>query len=288
MCPTFRVRGNGCGSLVDASTMLCLMQRRSVAQAADLPGAAHLELVDGVIHLDPKPAVLEAMLVGWVRQQQTRFLNEQGTIKPRVVLVRRLVEFTNAYPDLPPMPDPATPSVLQVRPEPPCPGGMAHRAGLCRLLRARPSASGPLHPLPHRAAPHRQGREWRADLWPLRRSSPIRLHLPRMRPRWRDSQRPALLPLCAGRAHPSPPQQFWRRGLPAATASACRIQHSQQPRHSRGLAGQKPVGAAARPIGWFRPAHHPRPPRRATANPVPALHQGCWSTLASFRHATST
>ncbi len=68
-----------------------------MAQAADLPGAAHLELVDGVVHLDPKPAMLEAMLVGWVRQQQTRFLNEEGTIKPRVALVRRLVEFTNAY-----------------------------------------------------------------------------------------------------------------------------------------------------------------------------------------------
>lgn len=69
-----------------------------MAQAADLPGAAHLELVDGVVHLDPKPAMLEAMLAGWVRQQQTRFLNEEGTIKPRVALVRRLVEFTNAYP----------------------------------------------------------------------------------------------------------------------------------------------------------------------------------------------
>jgi integrase/recombinase XerC len=70
----------------------------SVAQAADLPGAAHLELVDGVVHLDPKPAVLEAMLAGWVRQQRTRFLNEQGTIRSRVSLVRRLVDFTNAYP----------------------------------------------------------------------------------------------------------------------------------------------------------------------------------------------
>jgi site-specific recombinase XerD len=70
----------------------------SVAQAADLPGAAHLELVDGVAHLDPKPAVLEAMLAGWVRQQRTRFLNERGTVAPRVSLVRRLVEFTNAYP----------------------------------------------------------------------------------------------------------------------------------------------------------------------------------------------
>jgi integrase len=70
----------------------------SVAQAADLPGAAHLELVDGVVHLDPKAAVLEAMVAGWVRQQRTRFLNEEGTIKPRVALVRRLVDYTNAYP----------------------------------------------------------------------------------------------------------------------------------------------------------------------------------------------
>jgi site-specific recombinase XerD len=69
-----------------------------LAQAADLPGAAHLELVDGVIHLDPKTALLDAMLAGWVRQQQTRFLNEAGTIKPRVGLVRRFAEFTNAYP----------------------------------------------------------------------------------------------------------------------------------------------------------------------------------------------
>lgn len=69
-----------------------------MAQAADLPGAAHLELVDGVVHLDPKPAVLEAMLAGWVRQQQARFLNEKGTIAPQVSMVRRLVEFTNAYP----------------------------------------------------------------------------------------------------------------------------------------------------------------------------------------------
>jgi site-specific recombinase XerD len=69
-----------------------------VARAADLPGAAHLELVDGVVHLDPKPAMLEAMLAGWVRQQQTRFLSEAGTIQPRTALVRRFVEFTNAYP----------------------------------------------------------------------------------------------------------------------------------------------------------------------------------------------
>jgi integrase len=68
-----------------------------MARAADLPGSAHLELVDGVVHLDPKPALLEAMLGGWVRQQQARFL-KGPTIEPRVQLVRRLVEFTNAYP----------------------------------------------------------------------------------------------------------------------------------------------------------------------------------------------
>jgi len=69
-----------------------------VAEAADVPGAAHLELVDGVVHLDPKSAVLEAMLAGWARQQRARFLNEEATIKPRVALVGRLVDFTNAYP----------------------------------------------------------------------------------------------------------------------------------------------------------------------------------------------
>lgn len=42
--------------------------------------------------------MLEAMLAGWARRQQTRFLSEAGTIQPRVALVRRLVEFTNAYP----------------------------------------------------------------------------------------------------------------------------------------------------------------------------------------------
>jgi hypothetical protein len=48
------------------------------------------KLVDGVVHLDPKSAVQEAMLAGWTRQQQTRFLNETRTIQPRVSLVRRL------------------------------------------------------------------------------------------------------------------------------------------------------------------------------------------------------
>lgn len=58
----------------------------------------HLMLCDTVVHLDPESAVFEAMLEGWSRQQRTRFLNEDGTIGPRVALVRRLAEFTNAYP----------------------------------------------------------------------------------------------------------------------------------------------------------------------------------------------
>ena len=69
----------------------------AVAQAAD-SGCGTSGTGGRGVHLDPKPALLEAMPTGWVRQQQTRFLNEEGTIKPRVLLVRRLVEFTNAYP----------------------------------------------------------------------------------------------------------------------------------------------------------------------------------------------
>jgi len=64
----------------------------------ELPGAAHLMLCDTVAHLDPESAVFEAMLEGWARQQRTRFLNEEATVGPRVALVRRLAEFTNAYP----------------------------------------------------------------------------------------------------------------------------------------------------------------------------------------------
>lgn len=75
-----------------------MQRRRNLAQAADLPGAAHLELINGVVHLDPKAAVLEAMVAGWIRQQRTRFLSEEGTIKPRVALLRRLVDYTNSYP----------------------------------------------------------------------------------------------------------------------------------------------------------------------------------------------
>ena len=69
-----------------------------MGRAADLPGAAHLMLADGVVHLDPAPAVFEAMLEGWTRQQRTRFLKWEGTIKPRLSLVRRFAAFTGQYP----------------------------------------------------------------------------------------------------------------------------------------------------------------------------------------------
>jgi site-specific recombinase XerD len=65
--------------------------------ASHLPGSAHLELVEGVVHLEPERAVFEAMLQGWARQQQARFLKEE-TIGRRVALVRRMAVFTGQYP----------------------------------------------------------------------------------------------------------------------------------------------------------------------------------------------
>jgi len=63
-----------------------------------LTGAAHLVLAQGVVHLDPATAVFEGMLEGWARQQRTRFLKWDSTIKPRMSLVRRLARFSNQYP----------------------------------------------------------------------------------------------------------------------------------------------------------------------------------------------
>jgi len=54
-------------------------------------------LADNVVHLEPAPAVLEAMLQAWRRQQSARFLKE-STISPRLRLIHRLVEFTGSYP----------------------------------------------------------------------------------------------------------------------------------------------------------------------------------------------
>lgn len=54
-------------------------------------------LARDVVHLDPAPAVFQAMLAGWGRQQAARFLNA-GTISARLRLIRRLEEFTSLYP----------------------------------------------------------------------------------------------------------------------------------------------------------------------------------------------
>jgi hypothetical protein len=63
----------------------------------ELPGAAGLILPAGVAHLDPALAVFEAMLEGWTRQQQTRFL-KPSTVETRVALVRRFAVFSDQYP----------------------------------------------------------------------------------------------------------------------------------------------------------------------------------------------
>lgn len=76
----------------------CCVRCNAMARAVDLPGAAHLVLAEGVVHLDPASAVFEAMLEGWATQQRARFLKGVSTIKPRLDLVRRFAEHTNQYP----------------------------------------------------------------------------------------------------------------------------------------------------------------------------------------------
>lgn len=63
----------------------------------DLAGAAHLELVSGVVQLRPEDAMTEAMLRGWRAQQAARGLRDD-TVIARERLVRRFLEFTNEYP----------------------------------------------------------------------------------------------------------------------------------------------------------------------------------------------
>ena len=48
----------------------------------DLAGAAHLELVSGVVQLRPEDAMFEGMLRGWRAQQTARGLRED-TVAPR-------------------------------------------------------------------------------------------------------------------------------------------------------------------------------------------------------------
>ncbi|MFI2214919.1 tyrosine-type recombinase/integrase [Streptomyces sp. NPDC020141] len=65
--------------------------------SGEAPGSARLVLARNVIHLDPAPAVFDAMLEGWARQQTAQLLRAE-TIRPRLRLVRRLAEFTGLYP----------------------------------------------------------------------------------------------------------------------------------------------------------------------------------------------
>jgi site-specific recombinase XerD len=64
---------------------------------SDLAGAAHLELVSGVVQLRPEDAMFEAMLRGWRAQQAARGLQEDS-IGARERLMRRFAAFTNEYP----------------------------------------------------------------------------------------------------------------------------------------------------------------------------------------------
>ena len=60
-------------------------------------GSAALVLVDGAVPLRPEPALFEAMLEGWRRQQGARRLTGP-LIEGRIRLVRRFGEFTGAWP----------------------------------------------------------------------------------------------------------------------------------------------------------------------------------------------
>ena len=60
-------------------------------------GSAALVLVDGAVPLRPEPALFDAMLEGWRRQQAARRLTGP-LVDGRVRLVRRFGDFTGAWP----------------------------------------------------------------------------------------------------------------------------------------------------------------------------------------------
>jgi hypothetical protein len=68
-----------------------------LSQARRVAGSAALALVDGVTPLRPEPALFEAMLEGWGRQQRSRRLSVP-LVEGRERLVRRFREFTGAWP----------------------------------------------------------------------------------------------------------------------------------------------------------------------------------------------
>jgi integrase/recombinase XerC len=68
-----------------------------MAGAGKAAGSAALVLVDGVVPLRPEPALFDAMLEGWRRQQQAR--RPSGPlIEGRDRLVRRFRELTGGWP----------------------------------------------------------------------------------------------------------------------------------------------------------------------------------------------
>jgi hypothetical protein len=60
--------------------------------AAGIAGSAALVLVEGVVPLRPEPALFEAMLEGWRRQQAARRLST-GVVDGRERVMRRFREF---------------------------------------------------------------------------------------------------------------------------------------------------------------------------------------------------
>jgi integrase len=68
-----------------------------LSQLRKVAGAAALVLVDGVTPLRPEPALFEAMLEGWGRQQRSRRLSVP-LIEGRERLVRRFQAFTGVWP----------------------------------------------------------------------------------------------------------------------------------------------------------------------------------------------
>jgi hypothetical protein len=66
-----------------------------VAADVGVAGSAALVLVEGVVPLRPEPALFEAMIEGWRRQQSARRLSA-GVVDDRERLVRRFQEF-NRY-----------------------------------------------------------------------------------------------------------------------------------------------------------------------------------------------
>ncbi|MFD3524854.1 hypothetical protein [Streptomyces sp. NPDC058653] len=66
-------------------------------RTVDLAGAAHLELISGVVHMRPEDAMFDAMVRGWRNQQLARNLRAK-TISDREKLIRRFLMFVNDYP----------------------------------------------------------------------------------------------------------------------------------------------------------------------------------------------